>query len=134
MSELALIQNSKIFKNKKRLFRPFSQVLMANHFFLEVLLASFGGLRRQNGEPKPFTSHSIELNPGDTLYTFSDGFADQFGGEKGKKFKKINFKKLLLSIEEKSMQEQSQIIQETFNKWKGNLEQIDDVCVMGVRV
>ena len=71
---------------------------------------------------------------GDNIYLFTDGYLDQFGGEKGKKFKKTNFKKLLLSIEEKSMQEQSQIIQETFNKWKGDLEQIDDVCVMGVRI
>ena len=76
----------------------------------------------------------MDVIEGDNIYLFTDGYLDQFGGKKGKKFKKTNFKKLLLSIEDQPMQEQSQIIQETFNKWKGDLEQIDDVCVMGVRV
>ena len=81
-----------------------------------------------------FVTKSMDVIEGDNIYLFTDGYLDQFGGKKGKKFKKTNFKKLLLSIEEQPMQEQSQIIQETFNKWKGDLEQIDDVCVMGVRV
>ena len=85
-------------------------------------------------EPKPFTSHSIELNAGDTLYTFSDGFADQFGGEKGKKFKAKNFKSLLLSIQNESMERQKELIDEAFENWRGKLEQLDDVCVIGVRV
>jgi len=83
---------------------------------------------------KPFTTHEFELQKGDTIYIFSDGFADQFGGEKGKKFKKLNFKKLLLSVEDKPIAEHKRIIEETFDSWKGELEQIDDVCVMGVRV
>jgi serine phosphatase RsbU (regulator of sigma subunit) len=85
-------------------------------------------------QSKPFTTHEFELQKGDTIYIFSDGFADQFGGEKGKKFKKLNFKKLLLSIEDKPIAEHKKIIEETFDSWKGELEQIDDVCVMGVRV
>ena len=83
---------------------------------------------------KPFNTHEFELQKGDTIYIFSDGFADQFGGEKGKKFKKLNFKKLLLSLEGKPMDEQCKVIQETFDNWKGKIEQVDDVCVMGVRV
>ena len=83
---------------------------------------------------KPFTTHQFTLQKGDTIYIFSDGFADQFGGEKGKKFKKANFKKLLLSIEDLPMSEQKVFIEKEFQKWKGQLEQIDDVCVMGVRI
>lgn len=85
-------------------------------------------------EAKPFKSHEIELNPGDTFYLFSDGYADQFGGEKGKKFKASNFKKLLLSIQDKDMTAQKVETERVFEEWKGELEQLDDVCVIGVRV
>jgi len=85
-------------------------------------------------ENKPYTTHNVELQKGDSIYIFTDGYADQFGGEKSKKFKAANFKKLLLSIQEKPMEEQRDIIDQTFKDWKGNLEQIDDMCVIGVRV
>ena len=85
-------------------------------------------------ENKPYTTHKIELQKGDSIYIFTDGYADQFGGEKSKKFKAANFKKLLLSIQEKPMEEQKIIIDQTFKDWKGNLEQIDDVCIIGVRI
>jgi serine phosphatase RsbU (regulator of sigma subunit)/Tfp pilus assembly protein PilF len=84
--------------------------------------------------PKPFTIHAIELQKNDCVYLFTDGFADQFGGDQGKKFKSANFKKLLLSIQHEPMEKQKQIIHETFETWKGNLEQVDDVCIIGVRV
>ncbi len=84
--------------------------------------------------PLPFTTHTFELQKGDTIYIFSDGFVDQFGGEKGKKFKARAFRELLLSIQDKSMEEQKTIIDNTFESWKGNLEQIDDVCVIGVKI
>jgi serine phosphatase RsbU (regulator of sigma subunit) len=84
--------------------------------------------------PEPYTTHSFDLEPGDSLYIFSDGYVDQFGGEKGKKFKSKAFRSLLLSIQDKSMEEQKTIIDEAFETWKGSLEQIDDVCVIGVRV
>jgi serine phosphatase RsbU (regulator of sigma subunit) len=83
---------------------------------------------------QPYTTHRIDLNLGDTLYIFSDGFADQFGGDKGKKFKASNFKELLLSHQSESMSHQRELIDEAFEMWKGNLEQLDDVCVIGVRV
>ncbi|MEQ8908629.1 MAG: SpoIIE family protein phosphatase [Vicingaceae bacterium] len=83
---------------------------------------------------KPYTTHTFELQKGDTLYLFSDGFVDQFGGDKGKKFKSLNFKRLLLSIQEKDMDIQRQLIDEAFEEWKKGLEQIDDVCVIGVRI
>jgi serine phosphatase RsbU (regulator of sigma subunit)/tetratricopeptide (TPR) repeat protein len=88
----------------------------------------------QFDNPEPYTTHSFDLEPGDSIYIFSDGYVDQFGGEKGKKFKAQAFRELLLSIQDKPMEEQKTIIDEAFNSWKGDLEQIDDVCVIGVRV
>lgn len=81
-----------------------------------------------------FTPHSIELKKGDTIYIFSDGYADQFGGPKGKKFMYKPFKNLLLSIQDKDMDDQREILEQRFNEWKGDLEQVDDVCVIGVRI
>jgi len=88
----------------------------------------------QFDNPKPFITHSFELQKGDTLYIFSDGYVDQFGGEKEKKFKAKAFRGLLLGIQDKSMEDQKQIIDEAFEHWRGNLEQIDDVCVIGVKI
>jgi serine phosphatase RsbU (regulator of sigma subunit) len=83
---------------------------------------------------KPFTQTEIELKPNDMLYFFTDGFADQFGGKKGKKFKYIPFKKLLIEISPKPMNEQKEAINSAFNNWKGEIEQIDDVCVIGIKI
>jgi serine phosphatase RsbU (regulator of sigma subunit) len=88
----------------------------------------------QFDNPVPYTTHSFDLEAGDSLYIFSDGFVDQFGGEKGKKLKTKAFRSLLLSIQYKNMKDQKNIINESFETWKGDLEQIDDVCVIGVRV
>jgi len=85
-------------------------------------------------DPKPFTTHSIKLEKGDSMYIFSDGYVDQFGGEKGKKFKPANLRKLLLSIQDQSMEKQKELLDEGFEAWRGELEQIDDVCMIGVRV
>jgi len=81
-----------------------------------------------------FKLHSIQLSKGDTLYIFSDGFADQFGGNNAKKFKKSKFKELLVGISAQPMPEQKNAILKAFEDWKGSFEQIDDVCVMGVKV
>ena len=84
--------------------------------------------------PEPYTTHSITLQKGDTIYIFTDGFADQFGGAKGKKFMYKPFKELLLSIQDKTMDEQKIELEQHFENWKGSLEQVDDVCVIGVRI
>ncbi len=81
-----------------------------------------------------FSSHKEILKEGDLIYTFSDGYADQFGGDNDKKFKTSNFKKLLLSINDKSISEQEEIISSSFEDWKGDYEQLDDVCVMGLKI
>jgi serine phosphatase RsbU (regulator of sigma subunit) len=85
-------------------------------------------------DPKPYTEHSIQLQKNDTIYLYTDGYQDQFGGDKGKKFKASSLKALFLSIHTKPVGEQKQIIDTTFESWKGGLEQIDDVCVIGIRI
>ena len=85
-------------------------------------------------ELKPFTNHELDLKTGDQLYLFTDGFADQFGGPLGKKFKYQSFKKLLISVSDLSMKKQKEEILKTFKKWKGHLEQVDDVCVFSVKI
>jgi len=83
---------------------------------------------------KPFTNHTVTAEKGSILYLFSDGYADQFGGPKGKKFKHSQFKEVLFAIHKKDMKEQKKLLNETFETWKGNLEQVDDILVIGIRV
>ncbi len=81
-----------------------------------------------------FKTNTIQLKTGDSVYMFSDGYADQFGGPKGKKLKYLPFKRLLMENVEKPMSEQSNILNEYFENWRGELSQIDDVIVFGVKV
>jgi serine phosphatase RsbU (regulator of sigma subunit)/Tfp pilus assembly protein PilF len=83
---------------------------------------------------KEFSVTEIDLLKGDVIYTFSDGYADQFGGPNGKKFKYKQFQELLLSIHQLPMDEQSNVLKETMKHWIGNEEQIDDILVVGIRV
>lgn len=81
-----------------------------------------------------FQNTIIGIQPGDVLYLFSDGYADQFGGKKQKKFLSSNFRKLLLSIAPYPMDKQLKILEETMNKWMGDIEQIDDMMVIGIKI
>ena len=81
-----------------------------------------------------FNNHTVKLEKGDSVYIFSDGYVDQFGGPKGKKFKHRQFKELLLSIQHKSMHEQKQVLKGTLEKWKGDSYQVDDILVIGVKI
>lgn len=83
---------------------------------------------------KPFTTHQVQLEKGDSIYVFTDGYADQFGGPRTKKYKYANFKHFLLNNHTKGLVEQKQLLDEEFISWKGDIEQIDDVCVIGLRV
>ncbi len=83
---------------------------------------------------RPFTTHSINLQKGDTIYIFTDGFQDQFGGEKGKKYKAASLKTFLLSIVHHPAFKQRDLLLQEFEQWRGSVEQIDDVCIMGVRI
>jgi serine phosphatase RsbU (regulator of sigma subunit) len=86
------------------------------------------------GENETFTNYEIEVKKGDTIYIFSDGFADQFGGPKSSKYMKYNLKKLLSEIYFKPMAEQRIILENEFEKWKDTANQIDDVTILGVRI
>ena len=88
----------------------------------------------KDSESKPFTNQYLDLKSGDCIYLFTDGYADQFGGEDEKKFMYKRFKETLLSIKDKSMDEQMKILDTTFENWKGQLSQVDDVLVIGIRI
>ena len=81
-----------------------------------------------------YKNNEIQLKEGDCIYLFSDGYADQFGGPKGKKFKYSAFKELLIENHQRPMTDQHDILDAIINEWQGELEQLDDVCVIGVRV
>lgn len=81
-----------------------------------------------------FANKEVKLKRGDMIVMFTDGFADQFGGPKGKKFKYKQLEEILLANWQKPLSEQRQILSDAFNNWKGQLEQIDDVCIIGIRI
>jgi serine phosphatase RsbU (regulator of sigma subunit) len=83
---------------------------------------------------KVFETVEFDLKKGDQFYLFSDGYTDQFGGENIKKFNRKRFRNLLLSLEEMSAEEQLKELELSFENWKGKYEQIDDVCVVGLKV
>jgi serine phosphatase RsbU (regulator of sigma subunit) len=85
-------------------------------------------------EIKSFTNHTIQLEPDDVVYIFSDGFADQFGGSRGKKLKLNGFRELLLNIHRKPMKEQEHLLALKLKEWMGDLDQVDDILVIGVHI
>jgi serine phosphatase RsbU (regulator of sigma subunit) len=85
-------------------------------------------------ENKPFTAHTISLKPNDCIYTFTDGFADQFGGPKGKKFRYKQFEEILLNNVNDSFSVQKNKLSSAFESWKGDLEQVDDILVIGIKI
>lgn len=86
------------------------------------------------GEKDNFTNYEINVKKGDTIYIFSDGLADQFGGPCGSKYKKSHLKKLLSEIYYRPMVEQRNIIENEFENWRGSVDQIDDITIIGVRI
>ena len=81
-----------------------------------------------------FVSHDIQLEHGDQLYLFSDGYADQFGGKDRKKFKYKAFKQLLMDHADKSMEHQQTVLNDTILEWQGENDQIDDMVIVGLKV
>jgi sigma-B regulation protein RsbU (phosphoserine phosphatase) len=88
----------------------------------------------ENAEIKTYTNHVIPLEKGDCIYLFTDGYADQFGGPLGKKFKYKKFQDLLIEIQDNTIREQKHILNFHHEQWKGNLEQVDDILVIGVKI
>jgi tetratricopeptide (TPR) repeat protein len=87
-----------------------------------------------HGEQKPFNNQTLGLRKGDIIYLFTDGYADQFGGPKGKKFKYKQLQQLLVDNSSKSMDEQKELLDKTIEDWRGSLEQIDDILIVGIKV
>jgi serine phosphatase RsbU (regulator of sigma subunit) len=85
-------------------------------------------------EEQPFTNHVINIEKGDMIYMFTDGYVDQFGGPHGKKFKYSNFRNLLLDIFKLPCQNQTEKLEQTINDWKGNQPQLDDILIFGIRI
>ena len=107
------------------------------YIFRNNELIEFKGDRQPIGihiKETDFTNHQIDLQKGDAIYIFSDGYYDQFGGDKNKKFNVKRFKQLLKDINQKPMKEQHNILSNSFEDWKGDNEQIDDVLVIGMRI
>jgi serine phosphatase RsbU (regulator of sigma subunit) len=115
-----------IFRKNKQGEEAFEMV-KANKF-------PIGGLEMENEVKRQFTNHSIRVEKGDMVYIFSDGYADQFGGSKGKKLMVGNMQKFASEIYNKPVKEQEQLLLKNFLDWKGELEQIDDVLVIGFRI
>jgi sigma-B regulation protein RsbU (phosphoserine phosphatase) len=92
------------------------------------------GADTENAQIKVFTNHVIKLEKGDSVYLFTDGYSDQFGGPKGKKFKYKKFQELLIESQDYKMDEQKRILNDQFELWKGELEQVDDILVIGIRI
>lgn len=91
------------------------------------------GLDKERSSHEDFTNHEIDLRDNDVFYIFSDGFADQFGGKEGKKYKYRRFRYLLLNVHKLPMPEQKKRIEEAFENWKGTYDQVDDVMVIGFK-
>ena len=110
---------------------------------IDILIVYVGVLTEFKGDKQPigafdnrkkFTNQTIGLKENDSIYIFSDGYADQFGGAQAKKFKYNQFKTMLLAMQEKVMSDQKEIINKTIVNWMGELEQIDDICVIGIKI
>jgi hypothetical protein len=89
---------------------------------------------RYSAEKNEFSNHIIECREGDIVYLFSDGYADQFGGPKAKKYKSQKFREFLVSIHRETMEVQKSMLDEEIENWRGNLPQVDDIMVMGIKI
>jgi serine phosphatase RsbU (regulator of sigma subunit) len=85
-------------------------------------------------EKKRFGNHEFLLQKNDHIYLFTDGYADQFGGPKEKKLSYRNLKEMLRENSSKELSAQKASLEQAFDKWRGSLEQVDDVCVVGIRI
>ena len=83
---------------------------------------------------KEFTNHTVKLSKNDMIYTFSDGYVDQTGGDKGKKLLPKNFRKILLDIHQLPMNEQKQVLEDRLEAWRRDHEQVDDILIIGIRL
>jgi serine phosphatase RsbU (regulator of sigma subunit) len=112
--------------------RPLIVYKDGEQIYLKGSHSSVGGVYDKEG--KSFDDEGLQLSQGDTIYMFSDGYPDQFGGSLGKKYKMVRLKNMLVDIYQKPMDEQYLHVKNTFNLWKENYEQVDDVLFMGIKI
>ena len=105
-----------------------------DHYFLHEVAPDKMPIGFQLAHPPPFTTKNISIQPNDLIVLLTDGYADQFGGEQGKKLKYKPLKKLLCDLKSNAVSNQEEFLNQAFEKWKGEHEQIDDVCLVGVSV
>ena len=84
-------------------------------------------------EDHAFTTLDLSLQEGDSIYLFSDGYVDQMGGPRRKTFRAVRFRELLLQIQDLGMAEQARVLEQKYQEWRGEMEQIDDILVIGIR-
>ena len=123
--------------DRKKMILEFSGAFHVLYLIRENSLLEFHGNRVSIGmgeedQEGPYTRHVIDLQKGDRIYLFTDGYPDQFGGPRRKKFMYRRFRHLLLSIHQLPMQHQRKILQEQFIEWKGDYFQVDDVLIVGL--
>lgn len=109
-------------------------VIRKNEMEVQEIKGTRVGLGGVTPKEQSFDEHELKLKKGDTFYIFSDGYGDQFGGEKGKKLKVKKFREILFSIQDKSMKEQKVFLEKFINEWIGENEQVDDILVIGVQL
>jgi serine phosphatase RsbU (regulator of sigma subunit) len=112
--------------------RPMIIYRNGEEYFVKGSRNSVGG--HYDREENLFEDEGLQLSKGDIIYMFSDGYSDQFGGPMGKKFKMVRLKNLLQDIHQKPMEEQYTHVKNTFNLWKENYDQVDDVLFMGIKI
>jgi serine phosphatase RsbU (regulator of sigma subunit)/Tfp pilus assembly protein PilF len=123
------------FKNKKlRYAAANNEIWIVRKKELIELTGDKMPVGKHDKEKQPFAEHNVDLQNGDLVYLFTDGFADQFGGPKGKKFMYKQLQQLFIEISGLNVNEQKDRLDVTFENWKGKLEQVDDVCIIGVRI
>ncbi|MBA2610822.1 MAG: SpoIIE family protein phosphatase [Bacteroidetes bacterium] len=125
--------------NKKKKEVMFAGAMNSIYVVSDSVLSEYNGNKFPVGafiedKPQNFTSQKVALKANDIVYLFTDGFADQFGGSNGKKLKYKFMKEILVSISALPVDEQKTKIHDAFQTWKGDYEQVDDVCLIGVKV
>lgn len=113
-------------------YRPLYIIRQGELIETKATKMAIGG--QQIDQQRIYENHEFELQKGDTIYLTTDGYADQFGGDKNKKLTTTKFKEMLLQIQDMTMQEQEIHLADFIEKWRGENEQVDDICVIGIRI
>jgi hypothetical protein len=107
-------------------------IIQNNH--LQVIKADKQAIGNLTNNVLPYTNNIVSLQENDCIYLLTDGYADQFGGPKGKKMMRKLFEDVLVTNSDKNMLQQKIALENNFKTWKGDLEQVDDICIIGIKL